>query len=72
MHNSQVLIFESIQNMIAKQMKKLGMTVHEPQKIVRDVKTRQVLSKPQDKVYWFVFNKRFMQDKSFITYPYGY
>ena len=61
-----------MRNMIQKQMTELRMTVHDPHKIVRNAKTRQVLSKPQDKVYFFVFNKRAMRDESFITYPYGY
>ena len=70
--NSRVLNFESMRNMIQNQMTERRMTAHDPHKMVRNAKTRQVLSKPQDKVYSFVFNKRAMRDESFITYPYGY
>ena len=42
--NSRVLNFESMRNMIQNRMTELRMTVHDPHKIVRNAKTRQVLS----------------------------
>jgi hypothetical protein len=46
-------------------------TVHDPHKIVRDLKNKQILSKPQNKDYRVVYTKR-IRVGDFDTIPYGY
>ena len=46
-------------------------TVHNPHKITRDTTERLIVSKPQDKQYKIVYDKRVIQP-DLDTLPYGY
>ena len=43
-----------------------------PWKITRDVRSRQIYSRAESKVYKIHFDKRVVDHNTKITYPYGY
>ena len=71
--NSKLLNFDVMKQMV----KNLGtkdlykVTVSDPHHITRDIKRQRILSKPMDKDYKIVYDKRVI-GKDLITYPYGW
>ena len=71
--NSKLLNFDVMKQMV----KNLGtkdlykVTVSDPHHITRDIKRQRILSKPMEKNYKIVYDKRVI-GKDLITYPYGW
>jgi len=68
--NSLKVNFDSISQMV-RGVGEEKITVNNPCKIVRNLKTREILSKPESKDYRIVYTKRVIVD-NYNTLPYGY
>lgn len=66
----KVVNFETLQQMVKGEGPQ-KVTVHDSHKIVRDLKNKQILTKPQNKDYRVVYNKR-VRVGDVDTVPYGY
>lgn len=68
--NSQMINFNSISHMVQEASKET-VTVTNPCKIVRDAKTRNIISRSESKDYRIVYTKRVIVD-DYNTVPYGF
>jgi len=68
--NAQMINFNTISQMV-RGVGEEKITVTNPCKIVRNLKTREILSKPESKDYRIVYTKRVIVD-NYNTLPYGY
>lgn len=66
----KVINFDTLKQMVKGEGPE-RVTVHDSHKIVRDLKNKQILSKPQSKDYRVVYNKR-VRVGDFDTVPHGY
>lgn len=61
-----------IHRVVTDQEEDCSLTLHNPHKLVRDVKRKKIQTVEQDKMYRLVFDKRVLDSDTYLSYPYGY
>ncbi|XP_071043011.1 uncharacterized protein [Parasteatoda tepidariorum] len=70
--NSEFLNFESVKHLVYSLDRETTILLHNPSKIVGQVKKRKVVNVAETKVYRMVYDKRVINPNNYHTLPYGY